>query len=90
MADGGAERALSATFPPPPPFWKHFTTDNLNKLEQIKEEHSKQHTGSVRKKKWTPAELQSLNVPAELRYLIPPEIPKTGSYNVFGEPQSVW
>jgi mediator of RNA polymerase II transcription subunit 7 len=89
MADGGAERALPAAFPPPPPFWSHFTPENLNKLEQIKKEHLKKQTGSIQKKKWSPTELQSLDVSAELRYLVPPEIPKTGSYNVFGEPQSV-
>jgi mediator of RNA polymerase II transcription subunit 7 len=89
MADSGAERVLASPFPPPPPFWKHFTTDNLNKLEQIKEERSKQETRFTRKKKWTPTELQSLDVSSEIRYLIPPEIPKTGTYTVFGESQIV-
>jgi hypothetical protein len=89
MADAGAERAVVAAFPPPPPFWKHFTSDNLNKLEHVKEEQSTPESGSRRVRKWSPADLQSLNIPAELRYLIPPAIPKSGSYSVFGESQSV-
>lgn len=87
MAEG-ASRALTAAFPPPPPFWKHFTPENLEKLEQIKKE-STASKEEYRKKKWTPAELQALKVPPELRFLIPPEAPKSGTYSVFGEPQSV-
>lgn len=85
MAD--AQRALTAAFPPPPPFWKHFTTDNIEKLEKIKKESvgSKSSTG----KKWTPSELRALDVSPELRYLIPPEAPKEGTYSVFGELQNV-
>jgi mediator of RNA polymerase II transcription subunit 7 len=90
MADGGTRRAIAAAYPPPPPFWRHFTSENLQKLEQIKANHLENQGHSTKKtKKWTPAELQALAVPTELRYLIPPEIPKTGSYTVFGEPQSV-
>lgn len=86
MAEGGPR--LTAAFPPPPPFWKHFTPENLEKLEQIKKESTKSKE-EYRKKKWTPAELQALKVPPELRFLIPPEAPKSGTYSVFGEPQSV-
>ncbi|KAL1962346.1 hypothetical protein VTN77DRAFT_9759 [Rasamsonia byssochlamydoides] len=87
MAEG-APRALTAAFPPPPPFWKHFTPENIEKLEQIKKESSKSKE-EYRKKKWSPAELQALKVPPELGYLIPPEAPKSGSYSVFGETQSI-
>jgi mediator of RNA polymerase II transcription subunit 7 len=85
MAD--AQRALTAPFPPPPPFWKHFTTENIDKLEKIKKE-SATSEGSTGKK-WTASDLQALNVPTELRYLIPPDAPKEGTYSVFGELQNV-
>ncbi|KAJ9300583.1 hypothetical protein DTO271G3_1747 [Paecilomyces variotii] len=88
MADGAQQRALTAAFPPPPPFWKHFTPANLQKLEEIKQEARGGHDHKG-KKKWTPAELRALKVPPELRFLIPPEVPSNGHYSVFGELQSL-
>ncbi|KAF7118403.1 hypothetical protein CNMCM5793_007920 [Aspergillus hiratsukae] len=88
MAEAGQQRPLTA-FAPPPPLWKHFTPDNLKRLEEIKKEASKGEDGKPRKKKWTPAELRSLQIPPELRFLVPPEIPTSGHYSVFGELQSV-
>ncbi|EED17374.1 RNA polymerase II mediator complex protein (Med7), putative [Talaromyces stipitatus ATCC 10500] len=85
MAD--AQRSLTAPFPPPPPFWKHFTTENIEKLEKIKKESNIPRT--FKGKKWHPSELRALDVPPELRYLIPPEPPTEGSYAVFGELQSL-
>lgn len=89
MADP-QQRAVTAAFAPPPPLWKHFTRDNLDKLEQIKAEASKkQDDGRThRDKEWSPAELRALDLPSELRFLVPPEIP-TGEYSVFGELQTV-
>ncbi|OKL60873.1 Mediator of RNA polymerase II transcription subunit 7 [Talaromyces atroroseus] len=88
MADG--QRALTAAFPPPPPFWKHFTPDNIDKLDKIKKESSQQsEQGDIFEKKWLPSELRALDVPPELRYLIPPEAPIEGSYSVFGELQNL-
>lgn len=86
MAD--AQRAVAAAFPPPPPFWKHFTTENIEKLDKLKSESAKSH-GQDPKKKWSPSELQALDTPTDLRYLIPPTAPAEGSYSVFGELQSV-
>lgn len=88
MADG-QQRALTTAFAPPPPLWKHFTPDNLKKLEQIKKEASKSEDGKTQKKKWTAAELRSLDLPPELRLLVPPDIPTSGQYSVFGEVQNV-
>ncbi|RHZ61299.1 Mediator of RNA polymerase II transcription subunit 7 [Aspergillus turcosus] len=88
MAEAGQQRPLTA-FAPPPPLWKHFTPDNLKRLEEIKKEASKGEDGKPRKKKWTPAELRSLQLPPELRFLVPPEIPTSGHYSVFGELQSL-
>ncbi|KAL2001285.1 hypothetical protein VTN02DRAFT_1952 [Thermoascus thermophilus] len=88
MADGGQQRALTAAFPPPPPFWKHFTPEAIQKLEEIKQQAA-QKEGRKPNKKWSPAELRALDVPPELRFLVPPEIPSSGYYSVFGELQSL-
>lgn len=89
MADANEQRAVATAFAPPPPLWKHFTRDNLDKFDQIKTEASKEKDGQpAGEKKWSPAELRALDLPPELRFLVPPEIP-TGEYTVFGEPQTV-
>ena len=76
---------LSAAFPAPPPFWKHFTPDNQEKLEDLKKERNEDQPPS----KWTPAELRALELPPELRFLIPPEPPSSGTYTCFGQELNV-
>ncbi|KAJ5554744.1 hypothetical protein N7535_007190 [Penicillium sp. DV-2018c] len=89
MADESQQRAVNTAFAPPPPLWKHFTRENLDKLDKIKAEASKDEDGRPNKKKhWTPAELRALELPSELRYLVPPAIPE-GQYSVFGELQTL-
>lgn len=88
MADP-SQPPVPTAFAPPPPLWKHFTRENLDKLEHIKAEASKDKDGRPNKKKeWSPAELRALEITDELRYLVPPDIP-TGQYSVFGELQTV-
>ncbi|KAK2745172.1 Mediator of RNA polymerase II transcription subunit 7 [Onygenales sp. PD_40] len=87
MADTGKQK-VTAAFPPPPPFWKHFTSQNLQKLEEYKEEQKDKLDG-IPKKEWTPEALHMLELPAELRYLVPPKAPTAGSYSLFGESQTV-
>ncbi|RAH43650.1 mediator complex subunit MED7 [Aspergillus brunneoviolaceus CBS 621.78] len=89
MAEAGQPRTLTTAFAPPPPLWKHFTPDNIKRFERIKKEASKGEDGKPRKKKWTPAELRELDLPPELRCLVPPAIPTSGHYSVFGELQSL-
>lgn len=89
MAETGQQRAVTAAFPPPPPFWKHFTSANLEKLEEFKKEASSKDNNKENKKIWSPADLRSLQLPPELRYLVPPEPPQSGFYNLFGEAQNV-
>ncbi|KAJ5925012.1 Mediator complex subunit Med7 [Penicillium verhagenii] len=89
MADPNQPRAVNTAFAPPPPLWKHFTQENLNRLKEIKAEASKDENGQPnRNKQWSPAELRALDLPPELRLLVPPEIP-TGEYSVFGELQTL-
>lgn len=89
MTEVGQQRALTTAFAPPPPLWKHFSAENIKRLEEIKKDASRGDDGKVHTKKWTPAELRSLELPPELHYLVPPEIPTSGHYSVFGELQSV-
>ncbi|EAU33714.1 conserved hypothetical protein [Aspergillus terreus NIH2624] len=89
MAESGQPSALTTAFAPPPPLWKHFTPENVKRLEEIKKEASKGEDGKPRKKTWTPAELRALDLPPELRFLVPPEVPTEGHYSVFGELQSL-
>ncbi|KAL4863596.1 hypothetical protein BDV12DRAFT_177356 [Aspergillus spectabilis] len=88
MADGGQQRALTTAFAPPPPLWKHFTPENVKRLNDIKKEASKGKDGKLQGKEWPSAELRSLTVPPELRFLLPPEIPSE-QYSVFGEVQNL-
>ena len=90
MADSGQQKGVTSAFPPPPPFWKHFTRQNLAKLEQRKTEAQGDGDGSQQKQRnWSPEELRALKLPSELRYLVPPELPTSGSYSLFGEAQTV-
>lgn len=76
-------------WPDPPPFYKHFTTDNL---ERIKEIESKASNDAESTTIDTTASAilstdQILALPTELRYLIPPQPPNDNeSFHVFGEP----
>ncbi|CAI7574246.1 unnamed protein product [Penicillium palitans] len=89
MADESQQRAVNTAFAPPPPLWKHFTRENIDKVEQIKAEASKKEDGRPNKnKQWSAAELRALELPSELRYLVPPDIPE-GQYSVFGELQTM-
>lgn len=89
MANTSQQPAVPTAFAPPPPLWKHFTRENLEELEKIKNEASKGEDGRINcHKQWSPSDLRALDVPPKLRFLVPPEIP-TGQYSVFGELQSV-
>lgn len=78
MADQAQARMLSAAFPTPPPYYKHFTKQNVTKVRQIRKEAAT-NTNQV--------DVESL--PAELRYLIPPEPPADGRYKSFGAQHDV-
>ncbi|CAD0015210.1 unnamed protein product, partial [Aureobasidium pullulans] len=64
---------LSAAFPTPPPYYKHFTSQNVTKVRQIRKEAA---TNSD--------QVDVGSLPADLRYLIPPEPPADGRYKSFG------
>jgi mediator of RNA polymerase II transcription subunit 7 len=75
-------------FPPPPRFYQNFTTENKDRLEEIKKD-----TGLAATDDGSPVQLsaeQILALPTELRYLIPPQPPKdSDEFKVFGEVNKV-
>jgi mediator of RNA polymerase II transcription subunit 7 len=79
------ERIGGPFFPQPPPFYKHFTSDNVEALKKFKEAHS---DGNDESAALSPTQLLSL--PPELRCLVPPEPPGDDEqYRVFGQTTSL-
>ncbi|KAH0536237.1 hypothetical protein FGG08_006883 [Glutinoglossum americanum] len=75
MADAQQGHTHSAAFPAPPPFFKHFTAENLSRLKDIQGDKT-QDSGSAN---------EAENIPDDLRYLIPPAPPDDGRYRSFGD-----
>ncbi|KAI1918203.1 Mediator of RNA polymerase II transcription subunit 7 [Ophidiomyces ophidiicola] len=82
------QKGITAAFPPPPPFWTHFTPSNLEKLEETKRDAVLHNTKGDRHG-LNPEDLRALDLPTELRYLVPPKPPNEGQYSLFSELQSV-
>jgi mediator of RNA polymerase II transcription subunit 7 len=96
MADRQQEDGILLNFfPDPPPFYKHFTADNQNRLEEIQKEataggDASTASTSASTSANTPGSKlsaeQILALPTELRYLVPPEPPADDEdFEVFGE-----
>ncbi|KAJ4988280.1 hypothetical protein SVAN01_06215 [Stagonosporopsis vannaccii] len=75
-------------YPDPPPFFKHFTAENLERLKEI-ENKASSGSGPTTDATHVSSRLsteQILALPTELRYLIPPTPPSDNeSFHVFGE-----
>ena len=97
MAEQQQPSAASAAFPAPPPFYKYFTDQNLERLAGLQDEQQTKGAEPVdvqAERSQTPALQPSsphavLDLPPELRYLIPPPPPPTGQYRSFGEEHNV-
>jgi mediator of RNA polymerase II transcription subunit 7 len=75
-----------ANFPIPPPFYKHFTKDNIAQLRQLRKEKTEsQNIDDIENSIATnPQELDTASLPADLRYLVPPPPPTDGKWRTFG------
>jgi mediator of RNA polymerase II transcription subunit 7 len=77
MAEQGA---IAAAFPAPPPFYKHFTKQNLAALRRLRKAARDTHGEGDGEN----GELDIHALPTELQYLIPPQPPKDEKYTSFG------
>ena len=78
MADQTQQRAQATAFPTPPPFFKHFTKQNVTKMRQIRKEAASNND-----------DMDVASLPPELGYLMPPEPPADGRYKSFGAQHDV-
>ena len=74
MADPSPAKGLAAAFPAPPPFYQHFTAQNLAQLEELRRPRDAVDVDTL---------------PADLQFLVPPPVPETGTYRSFGDPYHV-
>ena len=87
MAD--QQQPLKAPFPPPPPFYKHFTKANLSQSRQIRKEASTSHQTSDNDAERSKPDTDILSLPPELCYLIPPQLPAEGEWTSFAQSLSL-
>jgi mediator of RNA polymerase II transcription subunit 7 len=80
MADETQATAISAAYPAPPPFYKSFTPQNLERRREHLEPSAPRFPDSLPASGAFP---DLLFLPPELRNLIPPP-PPTGQYRSFG------
>jgi mediator of RNA polymerase II transcription subunit 7 len=97
------EDLISSLYPPPPPYVKFFTNENLNRLEQWKAQNNPHESSTVEPSKngtntgegddddigstSKDEDSNSLVPPGELRFLVPPSPPQGTHYRGYG---SVW
>ncbi|KAL6709861.1 Mediator of RNA polymerase II transcription subunit 7 [Coniothyrium glycines] len=85
------EQLIINFFPDPPPFYKHFTSENQERIREIEKEagRSDNDTKSTTTRAFgaSLSAEQILALPTELQYLIPPEPPADDEeFTVFGQP----
>lgn len=73
--------AISAAFPAPPPFYKHFTEQNLSRLHELQQQQAQPDPPTAT----SSPPPKPLDLPPELRFLIPPAPPSSGLYRSFGD-----
>lgn len=86
MAEQHQSNLLAAAFPAPPPFYKHFTPENIKRLRELQtEQQDARGDEHISERTLDPSKL-----PLELSYLIPPSPPTAGTYRSFGDSYNVW
>jgi len=77
---------ITAAFPAPPPFYRHFTEENLARFAELQGDAAT----TLSKTDGESQKLTSvLNLPPELRFLQPPSPPPNGRYRCFGEDHEI-
>jgi len=82
MEEQPPPNALAAAFPNPPPFWQSFTPENLEHISSIRAFQNQESKNYVAAKELS---TRLLELPAELRWLQPPEPPNDGKFRCFGD-----
>lgn len=75
---------LSAAFPAPPPFYKSFTTENLEQFQQTLQKADSATQGIASPDSLDPGKLDLTSLSPELRHLVPPAPPPDGQFRSFG------
>ncbi|KAL1305557.1 hypothetical protein AAFC00_007164 [Neodothiora populina] len=83
MADQTQARLPTAPFPAPPPFYNHFTEQNVAKLRELRKEAAKNKDEDGMEDVQSSG-IDALSLPPDLRFLVPPEPPADGRYRSFG------
>ncbi|OBT63449.1 hypothetical protein VE03_07160 [Pseudogymnoascus sp. 23342-1-I1] len=78
MADQQQGNVQASAFPSPPPFYQHFTEENLARVAILRAGRDSDSS----QKDDSPKEPE---LPADLQYLQPPEPPTEGTYRSFGD-----
>lgn len=81
MADQQAN-TLASVFPTPPPFYTHFTAENLERLANLETDLARDAESEEDKLAIVNAEARK---DAELRFLVPPPPPTEGIWKQFGD-----
>ncbi|EMC99619.1 hypothetical protein BAUCODRAFT_343204 [Baudoinia panamericana UAMH 10762] len=91
QAQAQQQERMQAPFPQPPPFYKHFTPDNLAHLRKLRKEAGvSTHQPDLSTQDQPHHDIDIFSLPTELRYLIPPPPPPTTSdFLAFGLSRSL-
>ena len=100
MSTVDASNEISSLYPPPPPYMKFFTQENLDRLpeylaqreerEALRHDKSGEEDSSVQQNTTSPSRQNTQvddNITCDLDFLIPPPMPSSQQYRAFG---SVW
>lgn len=90
MTEQQQTNAAAVAFPSPPPFYQHFTAENLDRIAALRAaqqagSHSPDSGAHDTRNVVSKPILRLLDLPPELRCLQPPEPPADGIYRSFGD-----
>ena len=84
MADEPIDTSkASSTFPDPPTFWRDFTTEKLDRIDELRTRYADQSGLDIA------TIIRVPNVPEDLINLQPPAEPADGKWRLFGETLTV-
>lgn len=82
MSTSNSEDLISSLYPPPPPFVKFFTDENLDKLAEIRKT-----TTTTQEQEGNTTDETEDQIKGKLKFLIPPKVPSGAQYRGYG---NIW